>query len=170
VNIFSTSFPLCNHTHLYDCYFIFIMQGQQSLRVFQCSVKNIWMPVEFQRIKVGGCTSPILQVLTRARHGNFPNYHWSAYYTKTPFAGICEIKCYFHTLTEVFCTLTEVFLTLTELFPCFFLSCKANARVKLAKMGHSQHSSKLVVIYVVPYYVCLNVYCTAATGWKPNCS
>ena len=37
----------------------------------------------------------------------------------------------------------------TEVFPCFFLSCKANARVKLAKMGHSPHSSTLVVICVV---------------------
>jgi len=26
--------------------------------------------------------------------------------------------------------------TLTEVLPCFFLSCKANARVYLAKMGH----------------------------------
>jgi hypothetical protein len=34
--------------------------------------------------------------------------------------------------------------TLTEDFPCFFLSCKANARVYLAKMGHGLHSSKLV--------------------------
>jgi hypothetical protein len=47
------------------------------------------------------------------------------------------------------CTLNEVFLTLTEAFPCFFLSCKANARVKLAKTGHGPHSSKLVVICVV---------------------
>jgi hypothetical protein len=31
--------------------------------------------------------------------------------------------------------------TLTEVFPCFFLSCKANARVKPAKMGHGPHSS-----------------------------
>ena len=38
---------------------------------------------------------------------------------------------------------------LTEGFPCFFLSCKANARVKLAKTGHGPHSSKLVVICVV---------------------
>ena len=30
---------------------------------------------------------------------------------------------------------------LTEVFPCFFLSCKANARVKPAKMGHGPHSS-----------------------------
>jgi len=31
--------------------------------------------------------------------------------------------------------------TLTEVFPCFFFSCKANARVYLAKTGHSPHSS-----------------------------
>jgi hypothetical protein len=38
--------------------------------------------------------------------------------------------------------------TLTEVFPCFYLSCKANARVKLAKMGHGQHSSRFVVCVV----------------------
>jgi len=27
----------------------------------------------------------------------------------------------------------------TEVFPCFFLSCKANARVYLTKMGHGPH-------------------------------
>ena len=41
--------------------------------------------------------------------------------------------------------MTEVFLNLTEVFPCFFLSCKANARVKLAKTGHGPHSTTLVV-------------------------
>ena len=34
------------------------------------------------------------------------------------------------------------FLTLTGVFPYFFLSCKANARVKLTKTGHGLHSSK----------------------------
>jgi hypothetical protein len=34
--------------------------------------------------------------------------------------------------------------TLTGVFPCFFLSCKANARVILAKTGHGPHSSQLV--------------------------
>jgi hypothetical protein len=35
---------------------------------------------------------------------------------------------------------------------CFFLSCKANARVKLAKIGHGQHSSKCgvrVVLFII---------------------
>ena len=31
--------------------------------------------------------------------------------------------------------------TLNEVFPRFFLSCKANARVYLAKTGHGPHSS-----------------------------
>jgi hypothetical protein len=50
---------------------------------------------------------------------------------------------------SVLCTLNEVFLNLTEVFPCFFLSCKANARAKLAKTGHCPHSSTIVVICVV---------------------
>jgi hypothetical protein len=52
-------------------------------------------------------------------------------------------------LTEVSLNLTDVFLTLTEVYPCFFLSCNADARVKLAKTGHGPHSSTLVVICVV---------------------
>jgi len=33
--------------------------------------------------------------------------------------------------------------TLTEVFPCFFLSCKANVRVYLAKSGHGPPSSTI---------------------------
>jgi hypothetical protein len=67
--------------------------------------------------------------------------------------------------------------TLTKVFPCFFLGCKANARVKLAKTGHGPHSSKIVVffymlfvLYRSMYCFCVNVYCTSATGRQPNCS
>ena len=93
--------------------------------------------------------------------------------------------------------------TLTEVFPCFFLSCKTNARVTLAKTGHGPHSYKLVVIVLFcrycavlslfmlfccyclvlflfvlfcyylccsMYCLCVNVYCTTATGCLPNCS
>jgi hypothetical protein len=65
--------------------------------------------------------------------------------------GFCNVWVFLVvcTLTEVFLTLTEVFLTLTEVFPCFFLSYKADARVKLAKTGHGPHSSTLVCICVV---------------------
>jgi hypothetical protein len=52
--------------------------------------------------------------------------------------------------TQVYCRCTYVSIVcLTEVFPWFFLSCKANARVILAKMGHGPHSSKLVVIVFV---------------------
>jgi hypothetical protein len=56
---------------------------------------------------------------------------------------------------EVFLNLTEVFLTLTEVFPCFFFSCNANARVKLAKTGHGPHSTTLVCMCVVLCIVCV---------------
>ena len=59
----------------------------------------------------------------------------------------CFGKCILY--SEVFLNMTEVFLTLTEVFPPFFLSCKANARIKLAKTGHGPHYSTLVVICVV---------------------
>ena len=72
--------------------------------------------------------------------------------------------------SEVFLNLTVVFLTLTEVFPCLFLSCKANARVKLAKMGHGPHSSTLVICVVrllcVSFYV-LFVRNYPDWGWLP---
>jgi hypothetical protein len=51
--------------------------------------------------------------------------------------------------------------TLTEVFPCFFLSCKANARVKPAKMGHGPHCSKVFVLFYeyVLFVLCCSVYC-----------
>jgi hypothetical protein len=75
--------------------------------------------------------------------------------------------------SEVYLNLTEVFLTLTEVFPCFFLSCKANARVKLAKTGHSPHSSTLVVICVVRllfvlFYVLFVCKCVLPPGDNPT--
>jgi hypothetical protein len=54
--------------------------------------------------------------------------------------------------------------TLTEDFPCFFLGCKANARVQLAKTGHGPHSQIVVLFYVLivfyrsMYCLCVNVY------------
>ena len=46
--------------------------------------------------------------------------------------------------------------TLIEVFLCFFLGCKANARVILAKTGHGPHSSKIVVLF----YVLFVLYCS----------
>jgi hypothetical protein len=48
---------------------------------------------------------------------------------------------------------------------------RINARVKLAKTGHGPHSSKIVVLFYLlfvlyrsMYCLCVNVYCTSATG------
>ena len=72
---------------------------------------------------------------------------------------------YFH------CASWYSLVTLTEVFPGFFLSCKANAWVKPAKTGHGPQSSKIFVLFcVLLYCLCVNVCCTAATGWLPNCS
>ena len=52
--------------------------------------------------------------------------------------------------------------TLTEVFPCFFLTCKANARVYLAKKGHGPHSSysvNCVVLCIVLCRLCCSMYC-----------
>jgi len=92
-----------------------------------------------------------------------------------PFMCIPVIVVYvFLLFVYVFLLLSMSFLdaaTLTEGFPCFFLSCKANARVQLAKKRHGPHSSKIVLLFYVffvlccsVYCLCVNVYCTTATG------
>jgi len=65
--------------------------------------------------------------------------------------------------------------TLTVVFPCFFLSCKANARVKTRKDGARpalfQNVCVVYVLFVLCrslYCLCVYVYCTTATGWLPN--
>jgi hypothetical protein len=50
---------------------------------------------------------------------------------------------------------------LTEVFPCFFLSCKTNARVMPAKTGHGPHSSK---------YFCCSMYCLCCSMHFLCCS
>ena len=48
--------------------------------------------------------------------------------------------------------------TLTEVFPCFFLSCKANARIKPTKTEHGPHSSKMFVLFYVLFFFCSVYY------------
>ena len=48
---------------------------------------------------------------------------------------------------------------LTEVFPCFFLTCKSNARVKPATTGHGPHPSKIFVVFYVLFVLCRSVYC-----------
>ena len=47
----------------------------------------------------------------------------------------------------------QIWDTAGHVLPCFSLSCKANARVKIAKTGHSPHSSQLVVIVLLLLFV-----------------
>ena len=82
-------------------------------------------------------------------------------------SSMCSYRC--------LCILIVVYVfleaaILTEIFPCFFLGCKANARVILAKTGHGPHSSKifvllyvLFVLYCSIYCLCVNVYCHRVT-------
>jgi hypothetical protein len=93
------------------------------------------------------------------------------YYTVTEvFLTVTEV---FLTVTEVFLTVTEVFLTVaegflnmtevfltpTEVFPCFFLSCKANARVKLARRGTDRTlPHQFVFVLFGCYYLCCSVF------------
>ena len=48
--------------------------------------------------------------------------------------------------------------TLTEVFPCFFPSCKANARIKPAKMVHGR-TLQIVVLFVLCRSVCCVCVC-----------
>jgi hypothetical protein len=49
------------------------------------------------------------------------------------------------------------FCNLTEVFPCFFLSCKANARAKPANTGHGPHSFPFLCCSM--YFLCSMYFC-----------
>jgi hypothetical protein len=72
------------------------------------------------------------------------------------------IVVYVHLLLS---TYSQTRLPWLEVFPCYFLSCcKANARVKLAKMGHGPHSSKVVVLFYVLFVCkCVLYFCHRVT-------
>ena len=78
-------------------------------------------------------------------------------------------------LEDIFLRLINLTITpyyLTEVFPCSFLSCKANARVNLAKTGHGPHSAKCCVVLCIVCFVsfcvlfvckCVLYYCHRVT-------
>jgi hypothetical protein len=78
---------------------------------------------------------------------------------------VCGVSVCVSVGVLVICILySEVFLTLTEGFPCFLLTCKANARVKVAKTGHGPHSSTLFVLFCVLFVCrCVLYYCHRVT-------
>ena len=63
---------------------------------------------------------------------------------------------YFHILCVAILTV-YVWLPWLRIFPWFFLSCKANVRVKPAKTGHGPHSSKFLCCSM--YFLCCSMYC-----------
>jgi hypothetical protein len=58
-------------------------------------------------------------------------------------------QCYVYKYIFYFINLTEVSLTLTVVFLCFFLSCKANARVKTLKDG-----ARPALFHIICYLGC----------------
>jgi len=54
--------------------------------------------------------------------------------------------------------------TLTEVIPCFFVSCKANLRVKPAKMGTTSTLPKCLCCSVYCVFVCKCVLCYCHRG------
>jgi len=107
-----------------------------------------------------------------------------------PHYFVCMVLFLFYNVIYVFLLLWLCILlvclcmtTLTEGFPCFLLSCKANATVKSARWGTARTFPNFCVVLCifVLFYVlfvlwrslyCLrvHVYWTTATGWLPNCS
>jgi hypothetical protein len=53
----------------------------------------------------------------------------------------------------------QVFPTLTEVFPCFFLSCKANARLNLQRRVTARTLSHYLLFVLFGCYFCCSVYC-----------
>jgi hypothetical protein len=58
-----------------------------------------------------------------------------------------------------FLTWPKFFLLWLRFFRAFFLSCKANASVKLTKTVHGPHSSTLVLFVLFGCYLCCSMYC-----------
>jgi hypothetical protein len=85
-----------------------------------------------------------------------PNYIYSVSGQHIRFRQELTVMCpnpptiyVYCTLTEVFINLTEVSLTLTVVFVCFFLSCKANARVKTRK-----DRARPALVHIICYLGC----------------
>jgi hypothetical protein len=90
------------------------------------------------------CLSSLIK-LRGARFEYRPRYRlsWLRFDRPSTKRQVCFIGCGKNTSDYPHDYITNHSATLTEIFPCFFLSCKANVRVKPAKMGHGPHSSKI---------------------------
>jgi hypothetical protein len=77
-------------------------------------------------------------------------------------------SCVFYCSLFLYCTVSGCVVraaTLAEVFPCFFLSCKANARVINAKTEHGLHFPNYIFLllcmfnFVIVMYVPFCVFC-----------
>jgi hypothetical protein len=96
-------------------------------------------------------------------HKYGPDSHFMLFYLFFFFANIYMDLFLFDNVIYVFLLLRLCILivclcmtTLTEVFPCFFLSCKANVRVKPVKTGHCPHSSNFLCCLM--YFLCCSMY------------
>ena len=107
-------------------------------RDVQCSVLSI-LPISFLWTIRSCCLYVFYEY-----YYHIPSYSLGCIF----FINVCVVLFLFDNVIYVFLLLWLCILivclcmtTLTEVFPCFFLSCKANARVKPAETGHGPHSS-----------------------------
>ena len=110
-------------------------------------------------------------------------FEWGARWAPGPVCTLKKIKYFFIIyvflllcLMYSYCTFmclhrasSHSSATLTEVCACFFLSCKANARVKPAKTGHGPHSSKIFVLFYVLFVLCRSVYCLCVCVYVCAC-
>jgi hypothetical protein len=157
-------------------------------------VRFLWAKIRQQRISAKKCCPCMLNIDCHVKQPSKTTYFWGTLswwwrgwkstvrvvpITTTRilhgrFPGTCEmVGRVIKFVWRLFPLPWLVFLTLTEIFPCFFLSCKANARVKLAKTGHGPHSTTLVCICVVRlllfvlFYVVIVCKCVLPPGDNP---
>jgi hypothetical protein len=69
------------------------------------------------------------------------------------YVSLCDFSC----LTLLLCIIIGITTTLTEVFPCFFFSCKDNARVKTHKDGARPALFLVVGLFYV--FLCCSMYC-----------
>jgi len=94
----------------------------------------------------------------------FYYYHIPSYSLGSIFINVFMVLFLFDNVIYVFYCHNYVFslyvyawLTWLRIFPCFFLSCKANARVKPAKSRHGPHSSSFLCYSM--YFLCSMYFC-----------
>jgi len=133
-----------------------------SISVVKCSwVKCSWVKCSWVKCSWVKCCSVVMVLVIRCQTllknlwtiwscclYVFYYYHILSYTLGSIFINVYMVLFLFNTVIYVFLLLCQCILilclcmdTLTEVFPCFFLSCKANAKVQPTKTGHGPHSS-----------------------------